>query len=68
MRGYTGKFYDVNLTKGTINDFKFSEKDLQHYLGGRSLSTKLLWDRLGNNWDKVDPLGPENIITFFTGL
>ncbi|MBM3291969.1 aldehyde ferredoxin oxidoreductase [Candidatus Bathyarchaeota archaeon] len=67
MRGYAGKFIDINLTNQTIKDYKFSEEDLQNYVGGRGLSVKLLWDRLGEHWDEVDPLSPENILTFFTG-
>jgi aldehyde:ferredoxin oxidoreductase len=37
------------------------------YIGGRGLATKILWDRLGSEWETVDPLGPQNILLFLTG-
>ena len=67
MRGYASKFYDVDLTAGKVKVHKFSDEDLRLYLGGRGLAAKLLWDRLGAKWEEVDPLGPENILTVFTG-
>jgi aldehyde:ferredoxin oxidoreductase len=67
MRGYASKFYDVDLTAGKVKLHKFSDEDLRLYLGGRGLAAKLLWDCLGVKWEEVDPLGPENILTVFTG-
>ncbi len=67
MRGYAGRFLEVDLGSGSIKDFKFPEEVLRDYIGGRGLAAKLLWDRLGGRWEEVDPLGPENVLTFFTG-
>ena len=65
--GYAGKFLEVDLTKGKIKDITFSDEILEQYFGGRGLGTKILWDRLGKDWAKVDPLGPENVFIALTG-
>jgi len=67
LRGYAGKFLDIDLTREKIKEIKFPEATLYQYFGGRGLATKVLWDRLGKKWPKVDPLGPENILTILTG-
>lgn len=67
MRGYAGRFAEVDLTSGEVKDTVFDEEVLKRYLGGRGLASKLLWDRLGEVWERVDPLGPENILTIFAG-
>jgi len=65
--GYAGKYLDVDLTKGKVKDTTFDDKILEDYFGGRGLAAKILWDRIGKKWPKVDPLGPENIFTALTG-
>ena len=65
--GYAGKFLEVDLTSQTCQDLRVPDSVLRQYLGGRALSAKILWDRLGATWGTVDPLGPDNILTFFTG-
>jgi len=67
MRGYAGKFLEVDLTSQTIRDVKFGEDLLRQYIGGRGLAAKILWDRLGNRWEGIDPLGPENVMLLLTG-
>ena len=67
MRGYAGKFVEIDLADGKTKDVKFPDETLKDYIGGRGLAAKLLWDRFGERWEEVDPLAPENIITFFTG-
>jgi len=67
MRGYAGRFLEVDLSTQKMKDVRFSEEVLGKYIGGRALATKILWDRLGNRWEKVDPLGPENILLLLTG-
>jgi len=66
-RGYAGKFLDVNLSSGKIADTTFDEEILKQYVGGRGLAAKILWDRLGKKWEKVDPLGSENIFLALLG-
>lgn len=65
--GYAGKFLDVDLTEEKVEDITFDEKTLKAYFGGRGLAAKILWDRIGEKWPEVDPLGPENIFIALTG-
>jgi aldehyde:ferredoxin oxidoreductase len=64
--GYAGKFLEADLTQEKLKDITFPEQVLRDYLGGRALGAKILWDRLGKNWEKIDPLGPENIFLALT--
>ena len=66
-RGYAGKFLDVDLTKEKIKETSFNDDVLEQYFGGRGLAAKILWDRIGKEWSKIDPLGPENIFIALTG-
>ena len=66
-RGYAGKYLDVDLTKGKTGDVTFPEKTLEQYFGGRGLGAKILWDRIGERWSEVDPLGPDNLFLALTG-
>ena len=65
--GYAGKFIDVDLSNTTVTATTFPEDILYQYLGGRGLAAKILWDRLGDNWNQVDPLGRENVLLALTG-
>ena len=67
MSGYAGKFLDVDLSTQGIKETKFSDEVLHDYIGGRSLAAKILWDRLSSKWEKVDPLGPDNLLLLLTG-
>ncbi|MEM2561256.1 MAG: aldehyde ferredoxin oxidoreductase C-terminal domain-containing protein [Candidatus Bathyarchaeia archaeon] len=67
MKGYAGKLLEIDLSTGNIKETKVDEAILKDYIGGRGLATKILWDRLGANWDNIDPLGPENLLLFLTG-
>ena len=66
-RGYAGKFLEINLSSRNVRETKFQDEILRDYIGGRGLATKILWDRLGRKWEKIDPLGPENILLVLTG-
>ena len=65
--GYAGKFLEVDLTQEKAKDVTFKDEILEAYFGGRGLAAKILWDRIGKKWPKVDPLGPENIFMALTG-
>ena len=67
VRGYAGKILDIDLSSGSIKTIKLEGEILRQYIGGRGLAVKILWDRLGEKWETVDPLGPENILTILTG-
>jgi len=67
VNGYVGKFLEIDLTNKKIGTVSFSEKILKNFIGGRGLGVKILWDRLGDKWETIDPLGPENILLMLTG-
>jgi len=65
--GYAGKFIEADLSSETVKNVTFPESVLRQYIGGRALAARILWDRLGQRWETVDPLGPENIFLALTG-
>ena len=67
MRGYCGKILDIDLSDGRVKTIRLEEEVLREYVGGRGLAAKILWDRLGERWDEIDPLGSENVLTVLTG-
>jgi len=67
MRGYCGKILDIDLSDGRVKTIRLEEEVLREYVGGRGLAAKILWDRLGERWDEIEPLGPENVLTVLTG-
>lgn len=67
MRGYAGSFLDIDLSDGSVKEIRFPDDLMRDYIGGRGLSAKILWDRLGEEWERIDPLGPENILLILTG-
>ena len=67
MRGYCGKILDIDLSNERVKTIRLEEEVLREYVGGRGLAAKILWDRLGERWDEIDPLGPENLLTVLTG-
>jgi len=67
MRGYAGKFLDIDLNSEKIKEIQFDENTLRSFIGGRGLATKILWDRLGQTWETIDPFAPENVLTVLTG-
>jgi len=67
MHGYAGKFLEVDLSTERISEVEFRKDVLRQYVGGRGLAAKILWDNLGERWETIDPLGPENILLVLTG-
>jgi aldehyde:ferredoxin oxidoreductase len=62
-KGYMGKVLDINLTSGAIGEYPVTDEDREKFLGGRFLSTKILWDQLKPG---VDALSPDNILIVMT--
>ncbi|MBC7349960.1 MAG: hypothetical protein H5U05_08315 [Candidatus Aminicenantes bacterium] len=54
---------EADLSIGSIKVEPLAPQDALLYLGGRSLATKLFYDRID---PKADPLGPGNIIVIAT--
>lgn len=67
IQGYAGKFVEANLSTGKTKNVRFEDELLKNYVGGRGLAAKILWDRLGKKWHKVEALGAENVLLFLTG-
>ncbi|AHF79429.1 aldehyde ferredoxin oxidoreductase family protein [Thermococcus paralvinellae] len=67
MYGYTGKLIDVDLSREKIEVVEINEEILKKFYGGRGLGTYILWRELGDRWEKVDPLGEENLLLILTG-
>jgi aldehyde:ferredoxin oxidoreductase len=65
--GYAGKFLEVDLSHGTFKTVTFDDELLKDYVGGRALAAKILCDRLIDEWDELDPLGPDNLLLFLPG-
>lgn len=63
FKGYMGRILDINLTDGSIGNLEIDDRDRELFLGGRYLSTRILWDLLP---PKTDPLSPENILLVMT--
>lgn len=63
-RGFMGKILNVNLTTGELCDEPLDEQVCRDYIGGYGIGAKYLYDRMPGG---VDPLGPENLLGFFTG-
>ncbi len=66
MKGVNGIILEVNLSDGTINKLKISEKDYTLFLGGRALGMKLLAQYLQK--PGIDPASAENPLMFMPGL
>ncbi|MGB9854412.1 MAG: aldehyde ferredoxin oxidoreductase family protein [Candidatus Bathyarchaeales archaeon] len=67
MRGYAGKFLEIDLSNGSVKATSFPDDVLRDFIGGRGLAAKILWDRLGEKWESIDPFAPENILLVLTG-
>ena len=58
-----GKILDVDLTSGKIGTYELSDRDRERFIGGRFISTKILWDELKPG---IDPLSPDNLLIVMT--
>lgn len=62
--GYAGRILDVDLTTGRMREERPGEGLLRGFLGGYGVGARLLYDRMAAG---IDPLGPLNLLGFFTG-
>ena len=65
MKGYTGKILNVNLTTGEIHSEVVPDRVYELLLSGVGLGAYVLYNRIPAG---ADPLGPENILGFVSGL
>ncbi|MEW6531244.1 MAG: aldehyde ferredoxin oxidoreductase family protein [Thermodesulfobacteriota bacterium] len=64
-KGFCGKICTVDLTARKIEYEQLGEDFYRKFLSGVGLGAKILWDRMKPG---ADPLGPNNILGFTTGL
>ena len=64
MKGYHGKFLEVDLTNKTTQDLPLSEDFCKAYIGGATMAAALVYDRVNPD---IDPLAPENPMVMATG-
>ncbi len=62
-KGYMGSVLDVDLTSGKVGEYPVTDTDRELFLGGRFLSTRILWDELKSG---IDPLSPDNVLVVMT--
>lgn len=65
MRKIAGDILHVDLTTGKVWREPISKERLLMYIGCRGINAELLWKHVKPN---TDPLGPDNVIIFGTGL
>jgi aldehyde:ferredoxin oxidoreductase len=65
MNGYAGKVAFVDLTSGRVTKESLPEKVYRSVIGGVGLGAKILYERMKPG---VDPMGPENMLGFLSGL
>ena len=64
-RGYMGKILMVDLTTRDIKEEVVPDEVYEKYLSGSGLAAHLLYNRIPAG---ADPLGPDNILGFVSGL
>ncbi len=64
-KGYMGKILMVDLTMGTLQEEAIPDDVYEKYLSGIGLAAYLLYNRIPAD---ADPLGPDNILGFMSGL
>lgn len=63
--GYNGKILHVDLTKGALTVEEPDEAFYRKYLGGSAMGMHYILRDMPKG---ADPLGPENVLTLFTGV
>lgn len=64
-RGYMGRILKVDLGRGTIAEEEVPDEMYERYLAGMGLAAHILYDGIPPG---ADPLGPDNILAFVSGL
>ncbi len=64
MKGWTGVFLKIDLTKSQATSEEYPEVLAHNFLGGRGFAAKILWDTINQG---TDPLSPENKLILATG-
>ncbi len=64
MKGYHGRFLEIDLSNQTTKDLPLSEDFCKKYIGGATMAAALIFDRVTQD---IDPLSPENPMVMATG-
>ncbi len=62
--GYMGRVAKIDLTTGKLEDYPWSDKDRELFIGGKMMAAKILYDNLTG---KEEALSEDNIIVIATG-
>ena len=62
--GYMGRIALLDLNKGCLEDYPFTDRERELYIGGKAVASKIMYD---NFTGAEDPLGEENMIIISTG-
>ncbi|HUW91083.1 MAG TPA: aldehyde ferredoxin oxidoreductase family protein [Candidatus Nanopelagicaceae bacterium] len=65
MKGFEGKLLIVNLTDKEISEEEIDDTIATNFIGGAGYACKYLYDKIDKD---TDPLSPDNILMFMTGL
>ncbi len=65
MKGYCGKILFVDLSEGSIEERAIPDEIYEKYLSGSGLGAYILYNNIPQN---ADPLGPDNILGFVSGI
>ncbi len=65
MKGYFGKILFVNLLEGNVEERIIPDKVYENFLSGSGLGAYILFNNIPQN---ADPLGPDNVLGFVSGL
>ena len=65
MKGFEGKLLIVNLSNKEISEEEIDDTIATNFLGGAGYACKYLFDKIDKD---TDPLSPDNILMFMTGL
>lgn len=61
---YTGKVLKIDLTTKKVEDYPFTDKERELFLGGKCMAAKIIYDNIKT---KIDPFSPENMLVVTTG-
>lgn len=62
--GYTGRVLKIDLSLKKIEEYPFSDKKRELYIGGKIMAAKILYDNIN---EKTEPLSPDNYLVITTG-
>ena len=65
MKGFEGKLLIVDLTHSKISEELLDQEIAKDYLGGAGYCSRYLYDKIDKD---TDPLSPDNILMFMTGV